>query len=229
MRRLLTVSLVPAAAPLLAAVHAGAASTDDLNVVNAAVHALPGSDSVHFTIEFDRPVDFTMGSAVVDVEPEPIEGFSARTRAFVQPTAVVDVPPADSFQMLLTGAAQEGEDLWSEAQMNDPDWQTVVRGDELPAADAVVFRAVGDGSNTDPASGGWGDVVGMSGLYMADEQTIEFYAGKSWLGLDADDSRLAFQLSTTVAGETRDVFVPTPAAAPAGLALLAGVMLRRRG
>ena len=226
-RSILAAALVAAPAQL------AVAATADLQIVDAVVRPAPEADSVFFQIEFDRAVDFTTGRGPQAYAPDTVTDFRLGPQTFsvTEPGAALEMPPVDSFQILLAGdaGAPTADTLWVDVAEGEADWQRVARGDEIHDSGGVVFRDLGDGTNTDPDAGGWGDVVGSSSLYTTEDgSVVEFYAAKTWLGLEPDAQHLAFELTASVDGVSTDVFIPTPGAAAAGLAGLAVLLLRRR-
>ena len=112
---------------------------------------------------------------------------------------------------------------------------TVIRGDEISIADALRVRSADPTSpDPDPASGGWGPVLGTVPFELAG-RTLTFDAPLALLG-DDGDGVFAYRLFATNAGENAGIVeghvIPLPMGALTGgagiLALAAADRARRR-
>ena len=220
--------------------HAG--STVPLMIESASVTPTASGDAVFFRITFDRAIDLWAASAAPAYGPDTETTFRIGHRTFstVIPGEPLPRPSVDSFQILLdtgqpTAATPSDFRLGDaataapEASFADgfgPTWDVVVRGDEIASGGHVVFRAANGPPSDDPAAGGWSDELGMSTVWV-DGDTIEFFAASEWLGY-AECQPITYEVSATVDAAVTDVFVPVPAAAVGGLALMGLLSLRRR-
>jgi hypothetical protein len=137
--------------------------------------------------------------------------------------------PVNSFQY-------EVDASWTGVRKDKPldALSAVVRGDEIPAADALRIRSADlRHPDPDPAAGGWGPVRGTVPFQLSGK-TLTFTAPLAMLG--DDDGVFAYRVFATnagmSAGSTEGHVVPLPMGALTGGAGLAGLiaseMVRRR-
>ena len=103
------------------------------------------------------------------------------------------------------------------------DVRAVIRGDEIGSGQTIPIRnGFQNGSDPNPASGGWGLVRGTVPFNL---QGSEMKFSASFNLLDTVDGGFAYRLFTTNFGSTvtevTGVSVPLPPTLPAGLAMLA--------
>ncbi|MEM1445974.1 MAG: hypothetical protein AAGF84_07965 [Planctomycetota bacterium] len=202
---------------LTALVCASAATGDSLRVVDASVFLPDGGDTVYFALELNRAPNWPLPLSDVLPTPDGLELGTLSDGANVGLTETAS--PTESFQFLIDSEpeASEGEPFA---------WEVVVRGGEATEATGIPFRdAQVPPIDEDPSAGGWGPVLGVAD-YQVDGAVIKFAAPNAWVGIS--ETGVSYELLVLSDGAVVDTFVPTPTALAAGVALMAGGLLRRR-
>ena len=136
----------------------------------------------------------------------------------------------DSFQYEVVPNTTRGID-----SLGFEDIRAVIRGDEIGAGVIPIRDGFENGSDPNPASGGWGKILG-SVPYSLQGSRLTFQAPFDLLGVTNPNGEFAYRVFTTNYGATvssvQSVSIRLPPALPAGLVvlfiLLSASFLKRR-
>jgi hypothetical protein len=125
---------------------------------------------------------------------------------------------ADSFQYEIVPNTTRGIDNFA-----FEDIRAVIRGDEISPSMIPIRDGFENGSDPNPASGGWGKILGAVPYSLHGNQ-LSFTAPFNLLGVTNPNGGFAYRVFTTNFGATvsnvEGVSIPLPAALPAGLIVL---------